>query len=136
MNISDRLKSLGIRLPEPAVPVANYVPYKLIINHTPPEATLVTSGMIPIVEGKPLHTGKLGDGVTIEQGMACAEVIRVNGFIACVPGFIDHPRVLNGCSDLLVEVFGDRGQHTRTVAGMSSLPMDVPAEIDITFKVM
>jgi len=141
------------------MPVANYVPYKLIVNHTPPEATLITSGMIPVVDGKPLYTGKLGDTVSIEQGVECAracalnalgwamtafsgnldridEVIRVNGFVACVPGFTDHPRVINGCSDLLVEVFGERGQHTRTAVGMASLPLDVPVEIDFTFKVI
>jgi len=158
MPILQRLKEKGLKLPVPSAPVANYLPYKMVVDHMPPEGTLYTSGMIPLVNGKPCCTGKLGDNVSIEQGIECsvhctlnalgwanaalsgnldriAEVIRVNGYVASTPDFFDQPKVINGCSDLLVELFGDAGRHTRMTVGVASLPLNVPVEIDFIFRV-
>jgi enamine deaminase RidA (YjgF/YER057c/UK114 family) len=149
VSFADRLSKLGHVLPTPAAPVANYVPYKLTGR------MLYLSGMIPVVDGSPLYTGRLGENITIEQGQACArqcilnslawvnealsgdmervfEIIQLRGFIACTAEFTQHPQVMNGASDLLVEVFGDRGKHTRVAVGSISLPLGVPVEIDMT----
>jgi enamine deaminase RidA (YjgF/YER057c/UK114 family) len=118
---------------------------------------LYTSGMIPADGGVPLRTGKLGAEVSLEDGQLCARlcalnaiawakqalngnldaiagVLQVRGFVACTPDFYDHPKVLNGCSDLLVEVFGERGKHTRAAVGCPSLPLNVPVEVDLIFQ--
>jgi enamine deaminase RidA (YjgF/YER057c/UK114 family) len=152
MSALERLAKLGLELPELAMPVANYVPYKLRGHH------LYLSGMIPVVNGTPLHKGHLGQDISIEQGQECAricvlnalawahdalrgdlgqifEVLQVRGLVACTPDFTDHPKVLNGASDLLVEVFGDLGKHTRVAAGASSLPLGVPVEVDFLFGI-
>lgn len=143
---------MGYQLPQPAAPVANYVPYKLLGRQ------LYLSGMIPVVAGKPLYTGRLGAEVSIEQGVECSrqcmlnalawvnealhgnvervfEVIQVRGLVACTADFVDHPSVINGASDLLVEVFGDRGKHTRVASGAVSLPLGVPVEIDLALSI-
>jgi len=150
MPIEARLDELGLDLPAPPAPVANYVPYKL---HG---GLLYISGQIPLRNGAPLHTGLVGEQVSLEQGRECArlcllnglgwarsaldgeldriaEVLRVRGFVACSAGFGDQPAVANGASDLLVEIFGDAGRHTRSVVGCSSLPLNVPVEIDFLF---
>jgi enamine deaminase RidA (YjgF/YER057c/UK114 family) len=152
MSVSKRIVELGLELPAPPAPVANYVPFKFS------GGLLYLSGMIPVVGGVPLHTGLVGSGVSLEQAVACArvcvlnalgwasqaldgdldriaEVVRVRGFVACDAGFADHPAVANGASDLLVEIFGDHGRHTRSVVGCSSLPLNVPVEIDFLFSV-
>ena len=162
-SASARINELGLSLPELAAPIGSYVPYKLLTGSNGP-ALLYTSGMIPIVAGKPILTGQVGAGVTIEQAQQCArlcalnalawvrqaiqgeegfagmdgidsirEVVQVRGFVACGPDFAEHPRVLNAASDLLVEIFGDAGRHTRSAVGCSSLPLNVPVEIDFLF---
>ncbi len=155
---SARIIELGLSLPALASPIGSYVPYKILRdNHGP--ALLFTSGMIPIRDGEPLLTGKVGAGVSIEQAQDCArlcvlnalawilqaigeglggidrirEVVQVRGFVACTPEFAEHPKVLNGASDLLVEIFGEAGRHTRAAVGCSSLPVNVPVEIDFLF---
>jgi len=159
-----RLRALGLELPTPAAPVANYVPYKLVRQVPGGSQLLYTSGMIPLANGVPLYLGKLGAEVSLEQGVECARqcvlnalawvvdalggasaeispltrieaVVQVRRFVACTPDFHDHPRVLNGASDLLVEIFGDAGRHTRAAVGCPSLPLNVPVEIDFLFSV-
>ena len=152
---SERLRELGLGLPELAQPIGSYVPYK-VVDGLYGQPVLYTSGMIPLVDGQPLHTGKLGAEVSIEEAQVGArqcllnalawveqrgkggidrirEVIQVRGFVACTPDFADHPRVINGASDLLVDIFGDTGRHTRSSVGCSSLPLNVPVEIDFLF---
>jgi len=153
MGFADRLTKLDLKLPALAMPVANYVPYKLVGKY------LYLSGMIPIVNGEPLHTGHLGADITVEQGQECArqcvmnalawvhealhgdmervlEVLQVRGFVACTADFTAHPKVLNGASDLLVELLGERGKHTRVAVGAPSLPLGVPVEIDFLFGIL
>jgi enamine deaminase RidA (YjgF/YER057c/UK114 family) len=148
VSFADRLNKLGYSLPTLAAPVANYVPYKLVGRQ------IYISGMIPVVDGQPLYSGRLGENVSVEEGQVCArqcilnalawvnealsgdmervfEVVQLRGLVACVPDFTQHPQVINGASDLLVEVFGDRGKHTRIAAGAISLPLGVPVEIDM-----
>lgn len=168
MTISDRLAQLGLSLPRPAQPVANYLPYK-IINVSSAQSMLdmmdkrplvnrllYLSGMIPLQDGAPYRTGKLGAEVSLEDGVTCAqictlnalgwasqalegnldqiiEVVRVRGFVASSPDFYDQPAVVNGASDMLVNIFGDDGKHARAVVGSVSLPLNVPVEIDYLF---
>ena len=142
-----RLAELGITLPAAAAPAANYVPY--VISG----AMLYISGQLPIKDGKLAYLGRLGDGVSVEDGYQAARlcainiiaqisqatvgnlyrvkrIVRLGGFVACVADFTDQPKVVNGASDLIVEVFGDVGRHARTAVGAPSLPLNVPVEID------
>lgn len=148
----DRLAALEITLPEAAAPVANYVTTVLTGN------LLVVSGQLPLVDGKLLITGKLGDEVSNHAGVACARaclinvisqakaalggdlsrikrVVRLGGFIACTPEFTEHAVVMNGASDLAVEVFGDAGRHARSTIGVPSLPVNAPVEVEALFEV-
>jgi enamine deaminase RidA (YjgF/YER057c/UK114 family) len=168
MSITERIAQLGLSLPEPALPVANYLPYKIInlasglavpdLGDRPVvNDMLYLSGQIPLQDGKPFCTGKLGAEVSLEDGVSCAkictlnalgwanqaldgnldrimEVVRVRGFVASTPEFYEHAKVINGCSDLLVEIFGDDGKHTRAVVGSVALPLNVPVEIDFIFS--
>lgn len=152
MSFSERLASLGLGLPSLAAPVANYVPYKLTGK------ILYISGMIPVVDNAPLATGRVGEGVDLDVAQQCArqcvlnglawvnealrgdmervfEVVQLRGFVACGPDFVQHPLVVNGASDLLVEVFGERGRHSRVAVGVQSLPLGVPVEIDFIYAV-
>lgn len=152
MSFSERLSGLGLGLPSLAAPVANYVPYKLSGK------TLYISGMIPLVSGEALATGRVGETVDIETAQLCAkqcvlnglawvnealrgdiervfEVLQIRGFVACGPDFTQHPQVINGASDLLVEIFGERGRHSRVAVGVQSLPLGVPVEIDFIYAV-
>ena len=146
-----RLAALGITLPTPAAPIANYVPF------TMSGELLMVSGQLPLVDGKILHTGKLGAGVSIEQGTAAARascvnviaqvraalgdlgrvrrVLRLGGFIACAPDFSQHALVMNGASDLAVAVFGDAGRHARSTIGVPSLPADAAVEVEGMFQI-
>lgn len=146
------LANLGIILPSPASPVANYVACVRSGN------LLVVSGQLCFgAEGKLVAKGQLGGGVSIEDGQkaarACAinllaqikavlgeldkvsRVVRLGGFINSAPGFIDGPKVMNGASDLMVEVFGDKGRHARSTVGVSALPADAAVEVEGMFEV-
>jgi enamine deaminase RidA (YjgF/YER057c/UK114 family) len=150
--VDKKLTELGIALPTPAAPVANYVPFVRTGN------LLVVSGQLCFDnEGKLVAKGQLGAGVTIEQGQkaarACAinclavaklalgdldkvkRVVRLGGFINSVAGFTDAAKVMNGASDLMVEVFGDIGRHARSTVGVSSLPLDPAVEVEAMFEV-
>ena len=147
-----KLTELGITLPKPASPVANYVPCVRSGN------LLILSGQLCFgADGKLLATGQLGAGVSIEAGQAAARacavnllaqlkaalgdldkvtrVVRLGGFINSATGFADGPKVMNGASDLMVAVFGDKGRHARTTVGVAALPMNAAIEVEGLFEV-
>ena len=151
-TVEKRLAELGIVLPEPVAPVANYVPFVRTGNF------MVVSGQLCLdAQGKLVAKGQLGGGVSIEDGQkaarACAinllsqikaaigdldkvvRVVRLGGFINAAPTFVDGPKVMNGASDLMVEVFGDKGRHARTTVGVASLPADAAVEVEGLFEV-
>ena len=150
--IEKKLTNLGITLPTPASPIANYVPFVRTGN------LLVISGQLCFgADGKLVAKGQLGGGVSIEEGQkagrACAvnllaqlraalgdldkvrRVVRLGGFINSTPGFTDGPKVMNGASDLMVEVFADKGRHARTTVGVPALPADAAIEVEGLFEV-
>jgi enamine deaminase RidA (YjgF/YER057c/UK114 family) len=151
MSAEKRLKALGITLPQVSSPVATYV------NAVQTGNLLYLSGKGPLpVDGK-RPSGKLGREFTIEQGYQHARttgldliavlktelgsldrvkrIVKVLGMVNCMPDFTDPPKVINGASDLFVEVFGDRGRHARSAVGMNSLPMGIPVEIEMIVEV-
>jgi len=145
-KVEARLQSLGIVLPAAPNPVANYVPSYLAGN------LLFISGQISRAADGSVATGRLGAGLTVEQGRAAARlsalnvlaqikaavgdldlvahIVKLTGFVNATPEFVDHPQVVNGASDLMVEALGDRGRHTRAAVGVSSLPMGCAVEVD------
>lgn len=150
--IEKKLSGLGVILPTPASPIANYVPFVRSGN------ILVVSGQVCFGnDGKLVVKGQLGAGVSVEDGQkaarACAinllaqlkaalgdldkvvRVMRLGGFINSSPGFTEGPKVMNGASDLMVEVFGDKGRHARTTVGVSALPADAAVEVEGLFEV-
>ena len=151
-KIEARLKELGIELPQPAAPVANYVPYTVSGN------LVFVSGQLCQWNGELRFVGKLGAGIAIADGREAAKlcalnilahlrvacggnldrvrrVLRLGGFVNCTPEFTDMPQVVNGASDLMVAVFGDLGRHARAAVGMSSLPGGVAVEVEATFEI-
>jgi len=151
MSAEKRLKALAITLPPVSAPAANYV------NAVRTGNLLYLAGKGPLaVDGK-RPSGKLGREFTIEQGYQHARttgldliavmkaelgsldrvkrIVKVLGMVNCVPEFTDPPKVINGASDLFVEVFGDRGRHARSAVGMNSLPMGIPVEIEMIVEV-
>ncbi|MFT8944365.1 MAG: RidA family protein [Acetobacter pasteurianus] len=146
-----RLAELGIELPTPAAPVANYVAC------VQTGSLLVVSGQLPLKDGKLFATGKLGDAVSVETAGEAARysminviaqvraavgdlsrvkrVVRLGGFIACTPEFTSHAAAMNGASDLAVAVFGDAGRHARSTVGVPSLPLDAPVEVEGLFEI-
>jgi enamine deaminase RidA (YjgF/YER057c/UK114 family) len=146
-----KLSELGIVLTEPAAPVANYVPFVRTGN------LLSVSGQICLDAGKLVAKGQLGGGVSVEDGQkaarACAvnilaqvkvalgeldkvvRVVKLTGFVNSVPGFTDGPKVMNGASDLMVAVFGDKGRHSRSTIGVAALPQDAAMEVEALFEV-
>ena len=151
MSVEDKLKELGIELPEPPKPLGSYVPSVRTGN------LVFISGMLPLADGKLIRQGHLGAEVSVEEGMELARAaainalavlkaevgsldavtrcVKVTGFIASAPGFTDQPKVINGASDLMKEVFGDKGLHARAAVGANELPMGTPVEIEFIFEV-
>ena len=149
--VEKKLNELGIKLTTPAAPIANYVPFVRSGN------LLTVSGQICLDAGKLVAKGQLGSGVSIEDGQkaarACAvnllaqlkvalgdldrvaRVVRLGGFVNAAPGFVDGPQVMNGASDLMVAVFGEKGRHARTTVGVSALPQDAAMEVEGLFEV-
>lgn len=145
-TIEARLAELGLSLPSAPNPVANYVPYAVTGN------LLFISGQISKAADGTIATGLLGRDVTVEAGQAAArlcalnilaqakaalgdldriaQIMRLTGFVAATADFTDHPKVVNGASDLMVEVLGDKGRHTRAAVGVASLPMGSAVEVD------
>jgi enamine deaminase RidA (YjgF/YER057c/UK114 family) len=151
-TVEQKLTEQGITLPEPRAAVANYVGFVRSGN------LLFVSGQVCAdAEGKLIAKGKLGAGVTLEQGYAAAKgcgvnllaqikaalgdldkvvrVVRIGGFVNSAPDFLDGPKVLDGASDLMVAVFGDKGRHARTTVGVASLPADAAVEVEGVFEV-
>jgi enamine deaminase RidA (YjgF/YER057c/UK114 family) len=150
-EISARLVALDIELPPPPKAVAAYVP--VVVSGT----TAYVAGQVPMVDGTPLHPGHLGAGVTIEDGIDAARlaalqalsalraalgsfdrlvrISQVTVYIATAPDFVDHPKVANGASEVLVEILGDAGPHARAAVGMASLPLGASVEVQVTAEV-
>lgn len=151
-SIANRLAELGLRLPTPVAPVANYVPFVQTGN------LLTISGQVSLTADGTLLTGKLGADLDVEAGQAAARAcalnllaqaqaalngdldritrcVRLGGFVNCTPDFTDHPKVINGASDLMVDVLGDKGRHARFAVGAPSLPLGVAVEVDAMFEV-
>ena len=151
MSVEAKLKELGLQLPSPAIPVANYVPAVRTGN------LVFLSGHGPLREDGSLITGKLDSDLTIEEGYEAAKrtaigllgslqgligdldkvrrVVKLLGMVNCEPTFKDHPKVINGASDLLVEVFGDEAKHARSAVGMNGLPFNMAVEIEMIVEV-
>ena len=153
MHIFDEnIKKLGLIIPDPPMAVANYIPFKIIDN------IMYISGQAPSIDGKIIYTGKVGEDVSIENGIKAAELcciniianlkkginnnwdkfdtfIKLGGFVNCNSDFIDQPKVINGASEIISKVFGDKGKHTRAAISVNSLPLDAAVEIDAIFSV-
>ena len=150
MSASARLGQLGVALPEVVAPLASYVPAVRTGN------LVYTAGQLPMESGRLALTGKVGAEVSPEEGKAMARVcalnalaavnsvvgidavtrvVKVVGFVASAPGFNGQPSVVNGASDLLAEVFGDKGAHARSAVGVAELPLDAPVEVELIVEV-
>ena len=151
MNIDKRLAELGIELPSAPSPAGNYVPCVQV------NKLLYLSGAICLVDGEMTHTGKIGESRDILYGQKAARVcalnllamaksflgdlekvsrvVQLNGFVNGVPGFTESPAVINGASDLMVELMGERGRHTRAAVAVTGLPKDTTVEIQAVFEV-
>jgi len=151
-RIEARLKELGIELPQASAPAANYVPFARSGN------LLFMAGQICVWNGEIKHRGKLGRDLKLEQGVEAARIcalnliaqaraaldgdldrvvrcVRLGGFVNSIESFTDQPKVVNGASDLMVQVFGDAGRHARTAVGTNVLPLDVAVEVEAIFEV-
>jgi len=150
-NIDKRLGELGIALPPPGAPGGNYVPFVVVGD------LAFMAGQVAREAGKMKYTGKVGRDISLEDGQAAARLcavnllaqlkaacsgdldrvercVRLGGFVNSPPDFFDHPKVVNGASDLMVQVFGERGQHARTAVGVAALPLDSAVEIEGVFQ--
>ena len=150
-DVLARLAELGIELPPPPMPVASYVP--VVISG----GLAHVAGQVPMIDGRVIHPGHLGQDVSIEDASTAARqsalqslaalrsalgsfdrlrrIVSVTVYIAAAPDFIEHPRVANGASDLLAEVLGDAGKHARAAVGVSSLPLGSCIEVQLTAEV-
>lgn len=147
MTAHEKLKELGIDLPTPAAPVANYVAYVKTGN------LISISGQIPMGPDGLAFVGQVENGITIEQAEAAARlcginiiaqlnaaldgdldrvtrIVKLGGFVNCVSEFSAQPQVINAASNLMVDIFGDKGRHSRSAVGTNALPLNVPVEID------
>ncbi|HWK13807.1 MAG TPA: RidA family protein [Rhizobiaceae bacterium] len=151
MSTAARLEELGVKLPAVSAPLAAYVPVKRLGN------ALYISGQGPIVDGKIVAQGKLGRDMTIEQGAEAARlaainalaaiahavgnldrvkgIVKLNGYVNCTDEFDKQHLVINGASEFLVSVLGERGRHARAAVGTNSLPMNMPVEIELVVEV-
>lgn len=151
VSIDATLKLLGIELPAPPKPVASYLPAVLVGD------LLYLSGMLPFRDGQVVITGKLGEGVTVERGSEAAKlallnalavmkhelgsldrvqrIVRVVGHVASAAGFAQQPAVINGASDLLVQIFGESGRHARVALGAAELPLHAAIELELLVQV-
>jgi enamine deaminase RidA (YjgF/YER057c/UK114 family) len=149
--IEERLAELGIELPPAPAAVASYVPVAVAGD------LAFVAGQVPVEDGQVMLTGRLGDEVGIEKGQAAArrcalqavsalrdalgsldrvaQIPQVTVYVASVPGFIDQPKVANGASDVLVEIFGEAGKHARAAVGVVGLPLGAPVEVAVTARV-
>jgi enamine deaminase RidA (YjgF/YER057c/UK114 family) len=151
-RIEARLAELGLKLPSPAAPAGAYVPFALV------ERLVFVSGQLPLHDGALRFHGRIGETVSLEDGIEAARlcglnliaqaavacggdldrvvrVVRLGGFVCAVPGFADHPKVLNGASDLMLEVFGEAGRHARFAVGAPDLPLGAAVEVEAVFHI-
>jgi enamine deaminase RidA (YjgF/YER057c/UK114 family) len=151
MNIDEALQTLGLTLPQAPRPIGAYLPCVQSGN------LLFLSGVLPFRNGKLARTGKVGSGISLEDAAEdaaqtalnalaiarahldgferLARCVKLTGFVACAPDFYDHPKVLNGASELLFKLMGEAGRHARAAVGVSALPMNSPVEVDFIFEV-
>ena len=151
-TVDERLRALGIAVPTPAAAAANYVPF-LISG-----SLIFVAGQLPMEAGKVRYTGKLGGPISVEDGQKAARLcalniiaqvkaaaggnldrvraVRLGGFVNATPDFADHPKVVNGASDLIGQVFEDRGRHARAAVGAGSLPFDASVEVEAIFELI
>ncbi|MCE3231624.1 MAG: endoribonuclease [Alphaproteobacteria bacterium] len=152
-SIDQKLASLSINLPTPSQAVANYVPYAVVEN------MVVISGQLPMKDGEVAFKGKVGQDLSLEEGQAAARqcainilahlkvacggdlgrvkrCVRLGGFVNCGPDYTDQPKVINGASDLMVDVFGDSGRHARAAVGVNALPLGAAVEVEATFLII
>lgn len=150
MRVEKRLRELGLQLPPVQKPIASYVPAVKV------GAFVFSSGQGPLIDGRPKYTGRLGEELTLEQGYEAARicalnclaaingeagsldyvdrVVKVLGFVSSAEGFTEQSRVLNGASDLLVKIFGEKGRHARSAIGVNVLPVNIPVEVEMIVK--
>jgi enamine deaminase RidA (YjgF/YER057c/UK114 family) len=151
MSIEQRIRDLGLELPAVKAPAANYV------NAVRTGNLMFLSGNVPVTADGDIPKGKVGADVTTDQAAEHARlvglhllavlkqelggldrvrrIVKLLGMVNAVPDFVEHSKVINGCSDLFVEVFGERGKHARSAVGMGSLPMQIPVEIEVIVEV-
>ena len=151
MSPEDKLRELGIKLPEAPKPLGSYVPSVQIGN------IFYLSGMLPLINGKLIRTGRVGESVSLDEAREDAKTatinalsvlkssignldkvkrcIKISGYIASAPDFTEQPKVLNAASDLNYEVFGEAGRHARAAVGVNVLPLNSPVEIEFIFEV-
>ena len=143
----ENIKNLGLNIPDLPKALANYVPYKIIGK------TIYISGQAPVQNGELIYKGKVGSDISIEEGIEAAKLcviniiaalktglegdwdkldsfVKLTGFVNCQDNFTDQPKIINGASDMLVEIFGDQGRHSRVAVGSNALPLDIAVEID------
>ncbi len=151
-TIDQKLDSLEISLPTPPQAVANYVPYA-VVDHM-----VIISGQLPMKDGQVAYKGKVGQDLSLEEGQSAARqcginiltqlkvacegdlsrvkrCLRLGGFVNCGPDYIDQPKVINGASDLMVEVFGEEGRHARAAVGVNALPLGAAVEVEAMFLI-
>jgi enamine deaminase RidA (YjgF/YER057c/UK114 family) len=150
-KIEKRLSELGITLPKVSIPIASYIPAIKVSN------LIFTSGQLPFIDGEITCTGLVGRDVEVEAASNAArvctinalaaireiiidldrikQVVKITGFVAGAPTFTQQPAVINGSSNLILEIFGEKGKHTRSAVGMSSLPLNSSVEIEFIFEV-
>ena len=151
MSVEEKLKELGITLPDAPSPLGAYIPVKITGK------LAYCSGVLPMKGGEIIYKGKLGAEITIDEGKEAAKlcainvltnlqgalgnldkvkgVVRIEGYINCATGCTDQPQVLNGASEFFAEVFGDAGKHSRMVVGVSELPLDACMELVCIFEI-
>jgi enamine deaminase RidA (YjgF/YER057c/UK114 family) len=149
--IEEKLSSLGITLPSPPAPAGSYVPVVIAGN------LAFVAGQIPLETGQVKFRGKVGKDLPIETGQEAARlctvnalaqlkvalgsldrikrIVKVTGFVNCEPSFADHPKVVNGASDLLVQIFGEKGKHARAAVGVGSLPLQSAVEVEFIVEI-
>ena len=156
-DVEEKIKELNITLPVPGEPIANYVP-TVRFSETKNSMLVYVSGTGPRKENGGYITGRLGEDMTVEEGYKAAKLTGVNilaslkkevgdlnkikrfvkviGMVNSTPDFYEQPSVINGFSDFIVEVFGDRGKHARSAVGMVSLPSNIPVEVEVVVEVI
>ena len=146
-SFEENIKNLGLNIPELPKALANYVPYKIVGN------SIYISGQAPAQNGEVIYKGKVGSDITVEDGIEAAKLcviniiaavktaldgdwdkldsfVKLTGYVNCRDNFTDQPKVINGASDMLVDIFGEQGRHARVAVGSNALPLGIAVEID------